>query len=201
MIFQPDTEKELEATFQAVRYNLEVICRELKAIDYLFLEEPLQAPREDVTVLLAELKTAIGPDKYLPLSLEYFYRIVGAVNFGWDYYTNEYPLWEMADPLQIAGLDVVAEEVEGELDDDFYLELSADVYHKDNISGGPAYGIPLLEAPGIDAPFLEEPHQTSFINYLRKCCEHCGFPGIDLENMDESFSVFYHKVKPQLREF
>ena len=118
-----------------------------------------------------------------------FYRIVGSCNFAWDYETNEDFIWQCADPIQIISLDDLVSGVANEdnLSDmaDYYqeegyasLQLAADYLHKDNISGGPAYSLLITENPSVDGQFLNEEHDTSFINYLRICFDNCGFSRI-----------------------
>lgn len=113
-----DIEKVLTETFQRVAYNLEIIYKELKEINYLFrenpehnFEKPLHSPLADTDILLRQLDDAVKPFGYVPLSMKYFYKMAGGVNFVWDYETNEDFIWQMADPIQIASLDAVVETV------------------------------------------------------------------------------------------
>jgi hypothetical protein len=113
-----DIEKVLTETFQRVSYNLDIIYKELKEIKYLFktnpvnnYEKPLHKPLPDTGFLIQQLDNAVKSFGYFPLSLKYFYKIVGGVNFVWDYETNEDFMWDMADPIQIASLDAVVETV------------------------------------------------------------------------------------------
>lgn len=92
----PDIENVLTETFQRVAYNLEIIYTELKNADYLFkrefnhnFERPLHKPLPETALLLDALDRAVKPFGFVPLSLTYFYKLVGGVNFGWDYATNE----------------------------------------------------------------------------------------------------------------
>lgn len=162
--------------------------------------------------LLKKLDKAVASYGYVPLSLQYFYKIVGGVNFGWDYDTNENLIWEMADPIQVVSLDDLVDEVQDEYwhesmqeyiaDGDTehaFLELSADCFHKDNISGGPSYALEITKLPAIDGHFMNEPHNTTFIDYLRTCVEYCGFPGIAKPGTKNDYQAFFDKVRPQLR--
>ena len=213
----PDIEKVLTEIFQRVAYNLDIIYSELKNINYLFrakfehnFQRPLGKPLADTEQLLVRLENAISPFGFLPLSLKMFYRIVGACNFGWDYDTNEEYIWHFADPIQITSLDDVVEEVTDEdylndlkkyyEEDGFVsLQLSADYFHKDNTSGGPPYSLKLTEQQSVDGQFLNEEHDTTFINYLRICFDNCGFSRItNLENKND-YQSFFDKVKPQLK--
>jgi hypothetical protein len=138
---------------------------------------------------------------------------VGGVNFAWDYETNEEIKWPMADPVQILSLDDLIstvedeywkEEIEEYIQDEengkAFLELSADAYHKDNISGGPAYALEITNEPSVDSRYLNLPYETTLINHLRICFETCGFPGVVDPKFDKDFEAFYFKVKPRLKE-
>jgi hypothetical protein len=215
----PDIEKVLTETFQRVAYNLEIIYAELKKINYLFkadpkynFERPLHKPLPDTHILLEKIDNAVKPFGFVPLSMNYFYKIVGGVNFVWDYETNEDFIWKMADPIQIASLDAVVETVTEEWwqedlqqyvdDENFgnaFLDVAADDLHKDNVSGGQAYAIQITKEPSIDSNFMNETNDTTFINYLRICFDYCGFPGITRPDMKNDYQAFFDKVKPQLK--
>ncbi|WP_205942934.1 hypothetical protein [Pedobacter frigidisoli] len=105
----PEIEKVLTETFKRVAYNLDIIYKELKVFGYLFkpepiynFDKPLHKPLPDTAILLEKLDHAVKPFGYVPLSMKFFYRIVGGVNFVWDYETNEDFMWDMADPIQVA---------------------------------------------------------------------------------------------------
>lgn len=214
-----DIEKVLTETFQRVAFNLEIIYTELKNINYLFkteykfnFERPLHKPLPDTDLLLKNLDTAVEPYGFVPLSLKFFYKIVGGVNFVWDYETNENFMWDMADPIQVASLDDLVNEVADEdwkenmqdylsdnENENVFLELAADDLHKDNVSGGPPYSLEIIKSPSVDSNFLNEPNATTFINYLRICFEYCGFPGITRPDTKNDYQAFFDKVKPQLK--
>jgi hypothetical protein len=213
----PEIEKVLNETFKRVAYNLDIIHEDLKAIKYVFNREPkynfeksLHKPLANTETLLNQLDNSVKPFGFVPLSLKYFYKIVGGVNFAWDYKTKEEIIWELADPIQIASLDAVVDEVTGGNWEDYiseyltehyenaFLNLAADSLHKDNISGGPAYAIQLTKAPSIDGSFLNEPNHTTFINYLRICFDDCGFPGVREYETRNDFLEFSDEVKPKL---
>lgn len=213
----PDIKKVLTETFQRVAYNLDVIYSELKNIDYLFkanfdynFQRPLVKPLPDTEKLLVKLENAVRPFGFVPLSLKMFYRIVGACNFGWDYETNEEYIWQYADPIQIFSLDDVVSEVTDEVflsdlheyyeEDGFVsLQLSADYFHKDNTSGGPAYSLKVTDKQSVDAEFLNEEHDTTFINYLRICFDNCGFSRITNPESNNDYQAFFDKMKPKLK--
>lgn len=201
----------LDETFRRVRYNLDVIYTELQAIGYIFeTDEPLHEAYAGTTNILSKINHTITSFGKLPLSLRYFYKYTGGVNFVGNY-DDEIPiLWEMSDVIQIISLPELLEIVDTadwqeEMDEIYedeqiaYLELSADVYHKDNISGGRAYAIRIQKESLVDTSFLFEMHDTSFVNYLRICFEYAGFPGVENFGSNASFNDYLLKVKPLLK--
>jgi hypothetical protein len=160
--------------------------------------------------MLEELEGELFPVGYLPHSLKLFYKIVGSCNLAWNYQDNPNIYWEKADPMQIAPLPRVLEEVTDpdwlEIAEEIVeagefpiIELAADSLHRDNVSGGPSYGIEVKQTPCIDSRFIDGTTDADFIEYLRTCFEHAGFPGFAREQVPESFIKFRQKVIPQLR--
>jgi hypothetical protein len=215
-----DVNNVLTETLKRVAYNLDIIHHELQQIGYVLntdfqfnFQRPLLKPLPDTDKLLATLDDAVKDFGYVPYSLKLFYKIVGSCNFGWDYEANPKILWQLSDPLQINSLNDLLDEVTNEdwkeymndvlaEDDEEFacLDLAADYLHKDNISGGPAYAIQLTKEPAIDSLFLNEPNQTTFINYLRIAMENCGFPGIKQPATKPGFQEYFDKVGPQLKK-
>lgn len=211
-----DIQQVLAETFDRVAYNLEVIYEELVNMNYLFrkeyrssFERPLTKPFDDTEQLLEKLELAVKPFGYVPESLKMFYRKVGGCNFGWDYDTNEDYFWEYADPIQVAALDDLVDEVTDpdwqedmrqyfEEDQIAFLELAADYYHKDNASGGPPYSMQITPRPSIDGLFLNEEHNTTFIDYLRITFDNCGFSRITHPACANDYQELLAKVKPRL---
>jgi hypothetical protein len=205
-----EIEKVLTETFQRVSYNLKIIYAELKSRKYQFFANPLVEPLFSTSQLLLQLEASIRPFGHIPLSLQMFYRIVGSCNFGWNYLTHPDILWEESDPVQVGSLTDLIEECSDEdyledLSKEFHnegyipLSVAADYLHKDNISGGPPYSIQVTGKPAIDSLFLNEEHETTFINYLRICFKGCGFSRIDHLEFNEQFYDFYDMVKPKLK--
>ncbi|MBS1602441.1 MAG: hypothetical protein JST42_07215, partial [Bacteroidetes bacterium] len=107
------------------------------------------------------------------------------------------------DPIQICSVtDLLSEANQMEPDDDnepIGLPVSADYYHKDNISGGPAYSVELTPKPQVDSHFLFEEHETTFVNYLRIAMENCGFSRADEVYDLPSFMNYSKEVKPLIK--
>jgi hypothetical protein len=212
-----DIEAVITETMKRTAHNLEIIYDELKRTNYNFkrkiqysFEAPLNKPIIDADKLLIQLEKIVMPFGSVPLSLKLFYKIVGSCNFAWDYETNRDISWKCSDPIQIAPLDAIVEEVTSEywveemtenkeVYNTAYLDLSADYLHKDNISGGPAYAMEITAKPSIDGRLLNEEHQTSFINYLRIVFDNCGFGRTDDIESTATFKSFCDKVGPKLR--
>lgn len=214
-----DVNNVLTETFKRIVDNLNIIFEELNVIEYAFktefqfnFEKPLLRPLPNTDELLAQLDKLVEGFGQVPYSLKMFYKIVGACNFGWDYEKVPKKYWECADPIQICSLDDLVSEVS---DDDWKdylietleedpsqfpcLELAADYLHKDNISGGLPYSIQITKEISVDGLFLNEPNETTFINYLRICMENCGFARITKPEYKNEYKEFFEKVKPRLK--
>jgi len=199
-----ETSLVLHETFTRVRYNLEVIYKELQRINYQFEADikhdwqiPLLAPDTDTDILLAELKSRVKNVGHIPLSLEYFYTIVGSCNFCWDWKLKPDIPWEGADPVDIPPiknlLEMVDEEDFIESDCDEIL-IAGDYLQKDNISGS-SYHIQLTTSASLDS--LITGWDIPFIEYLRLTCNNCGFTMADQCEYD-SLTEFCNRVRPKL---
>lgn len=58
----------------------------------------------------------------------------------------------------------------------FEVPVAPDYLHKANVSGGMPYGL-AVPNPAADGLLLWEPHQTTFVNYLRIAFRMGGMPG------------------------
>ena len=200
----PDVEAVLVETFRRVSYNLDIIYKNLLAIHYNFkkdckydFEKPLLKPAAKVEKLLGRLDKTVKRKGHVPISLKCFYRAIGACNFGWDYDSDDNIPWEGADPIQICPLNDLLEEM---LSDDEIEELglSADYLIKDNISGGPQYSLEITKAQSVDGKFLNEEHDTTFIDFLRITFDNCGFSRASEVAALPDFAKFYADTKPLL---
>ena len=215
-----EIDKVLTEIFSRVEYNSEIIFKELKKINYCFWGNsalntlwPIRKPRPNSEKLLKTLEVKVKQFGYLPLSLKYFYRIVGSLNFTWNYQENESIKWEGSDPLQVIAIDDIIEIVteihwEAEMNEYLkdkehktaFLEISGDYLHKDNISGGPQYSLVITKNPSIDSLMLNMPEKIGLIDYLRICFENCGFYRNSHLLSNKEYIKFVNKVKPKLKK-
>lgn len=182
-------------TMRRVRYNIELLIPRLTELGYQFgspgmetdglvesLPPVFSPPAANVDDLIATLERQAGP---LPLALKAFYQVVGGVNLegrdpDWLYDGGMYGL----DPLEVYPLDedlvewCLDPDALGEDEEPYRIALAPDYYHKYGISGGAPYEIAIPNL-AIDAPLLNEWHETTFVNYLRICFECGGMSGLD----------------------
>lgn len=178
-------------TMQRVRANVETLRDRLTGLGYRFGVYPdgeaLPYDRAPITPLSPEqlghidaLAALAGP---LPLSLELFWRVVGEVNF-----IGRYDAWPVyADPLVVYAPEVALEEyATWQVNDAYYCPdvldpllavIAPDDLHKDNVSGGPPYGI-ALPCDGCDGRLVNLVGEPYFVEYLREAILGWGgFPG------------------------
>lgn len=180
-----DAEAVAAETMERVQVNVERIIDRLKTLHYEFLypSEVYFPPPENIIQKIKELEYKAGP---IPISLQYFYRMIGSVNLSGrhpSFFPEDYP-----DPLVIEPFPYFLdysfpewleenEKLPPKERKKFRMELSPDLLHKANVSGGPPYAIELPNH-SVDAPLLEEWHKTTFIDYLRITFQWGGFPGL-----------------------
>ena len=180
---EPTHTQEVAAeTMRRVRRNCERIISRLHTLGYDFGTfpdgkrrsynmPPLTLPSQKMHADCVELESEAGP---LPLSLVAFWREVGAVDL-----VGMHPSWP-------TGLDpLVVDPPEGRLaelyeeDEEIFVSLAPDDFHKDNTSGGDPYGL-VLPNPSADFDFMYEPHDLLFVPYLRLAIlQWGGFPGLE----------------------
>ncbi len=188
-------------TMLRVRKNIEQITTRLYSFEYTFgtypdgctkiygFTQPYHAPKVHIDQEISKFERLKGVGK-LPLSLKLFWQIVGDVD--WMGY---HPVWPAySDPLVVYPIEVAKLDYkdwrytvdEGDVEAGrLGIGIAPDYYHKDNISGGAPYTI-FVPNPAIDGVLKYESHQTTFVNYLRICFTHGGFPGIHRDAGDIS---------------
>jgi len=180
-----DAEAVATETMERVQINVERIIERLQNLNYEFTypSEIYFPPSPDIEQKIEELAKLAGP---IPMSVRFFYKMIGSVNLTGkhkSFFPEDYP-----DPLVIEPfpyfLDYEFPEWKQEMEsrpakerEKFRMDMSPDYYHKANVSGGLPYAIELPN-PAVDAPFIEEWHKTTFIDYLRTTFQWGGFPGL-----------------------
>jgi hypothetical protein len=173
----------LEARIDRIGACLSELKRRLQHRGYLFQDDEasLPGPIANVSVVTARIEREVGA---VPLALRLFYERVGSVNF-----LGTHPDWTGCEYPDAIVIDPPAA-ILCELDDYLYdpetykaaygtlcLPIAPDYYHKENVSGGPAYSVAV---PGDDdPPFLNEWHHVSFVDYLEIAVRWGGFPGLE----------------------
>ena len=191
-----DPEKELDralATMHRVRRNAELLEERLTALGWVpsggqMVGQPWDRPFPGEVA--AE---ALGVTPF-PVSLVAFWRVVGGLDFVWDY-SNGKSAPDLFGGLSIFDLDPLYVEGPGCLlyavdewqdriavgdtpkEGPFTLALAPDNYHKANISGGSPYGLTLPQMCA-DPLFGGDDFQMRFTNYLRLSFRWAGFPGL-----------------------
>lgn len=183
-----------EETMRRVARNADLISERLRAKGWRALNGELRPEPASGDAAVFERIEAITRSP-VPPSLLAFWRIVGGIDWVWNYRSEEslpdldvdLPMDEM-DPLCVDPAKAIEylfeewEEQRNQPDPDlvgpFRLWLAPDYLHKANISGGAPYGI---ELPSFEADplFAYERHELPFIDYLRLSFRWVGFPGLD----------------------
>lgn len=177
-------------TMRRARYNITQLHKHLIEVGYQFTypEQVHIPPDPQVKGQIAELEQHVGP---LPLAVRAWYEIVGSVNL-----MGEHPSWAataFTDPLVVDPLELALEHYREWREDvreygqeeagPYQLPIAPDSYHK----ALQAQEIPrtvqvyqiVLPSASADALIGEEPHHTTFVDYLRTCFRWGGLPGLE----------------------
>jgi len=170
-------------TMRRARRNVELIVPRLEKLGYEFAGySPVFEPAgESAAHDLDAFEEEIGG--VLPLSLRYWYQLVGPVNWmGWHEALNPKKGPHCGDPLVMDPYRESAEDAarlfgdpEGGLPLEFDLWLAPDALHKNNVSGGSPYAMRVPDA-SADANLLYEWSADTLVSYLRRSFEWGGFP-------------------------
>ncbi|MGH7761628.1 MAG: hypothetical protein ACREOY_09470 [Candidatus Dormibacteraceae bacterium] len=166
-----------------MRHNIELMIPRLRSAGWRFSNSdvyPIWAPpHQKTTDQIAELERRLkGP---ISLALKTFWSVVGTVSFmrqpsGYDEDLS------LPDPLVVGPVDHALTELSDWEDDEerrsepFRAPIAPDALHKDDISGGAPYEIALPDS-AADTLLLNEPHDTTFVSYLRIALAAGGLPG------------------------
>lgn len=171
-------------TMKRARANVECLVEQLPRLGYQFEASALGSPfvpaTDSTAAELDMLEREIG---VLPLSLRIWFEEVGQVSL-----VGHHPDWKCGylDQLVVeAPVDYIRSEYEGWEHDrgtewyrgpTFQLPIAPDYLHRADVSGGPRYALDVPN-PAADGLLLWEPHQTTFVNYLRIAFASAGMPG------------------------
>lgn len=178
------TSGEIVHRLQRTKQRLERLRDFLESRHFVFQypDEVLPGPDSHSGGVIERIEVEVGT---IPEALKQFYRIIGSVNFNssleeWE--GCKYPDGLIVYPTAVA---------QAELDDflaqkdewlkaygSFRIPIAPDYYHKEGVSGGMWYGVP-VPSTGEDPPLLEERHDTTFLRYIEIALEWGGFPGLE----------------------
>lgn len=199
-------------TMHRVEQNVRTLVSRLEGLGYSFVtpgragsffglrkpaaHRPWTPPVEGTWDRILELESAAGGP--LPFSLRTFYEVVGEVNL-----LGRHP--QIApdgsdpapDPLMVAGVEDAIASIDAWEGEERMIAISPDAVHKAGLSGGDPYHV-IVPAPVADAPLEGEPHELTFVEYLRLAFRWGGFPGWegakraprDLERLSEGLLPF-----------
>lgn len=185
-----------DATMRRVAQNADLIASRLRTVGWQALSSSYHdlrtPPRRDDEAVFARIVEISGAP--IPPTLLAFWRVVGGINWVWDYKSRNRPPdlgfdlpSEDHDALFIAApsdvTDLFDEWIEQKRDparrlDPLRIDLSPDDLHKADISGGSPYCI-MIPFLGADPLFSDERHKLPFLDYLRLAFRWAGFPGLD----------------------
>ena len=186
-----------EAAMRRVAQNADLVAERLRAAGWLALSASYHdlrtPPKPDDQAVFARIEEI--SEAPVPPTLLAFWRVVGGINWVWDYNASvaqptlgfdlppeEHDALCVDAPGSISYLfDEWMEEKashEPDLLHPFSIYLAPDDYTKANISGGGPY---CIEVPflGADPLFADERHGLPFLDYLRLAFRWAGFPGLD----------------------
>lgn len=204
-----------EETMRRVARNADLLSERLEASGWKSLRGRLRTEPSaaDIANIQRVEEITGGP---IPPTLLAFWRVVGGIDWIWDYNSDDpppdlgvdLPIVEM-DPLCVDPAGIVdwlfeaweeqKNQPDTDLVDPFSLELAPDRYFKANYGGGSSYAIE-LPFLGADPVFANEPHELPFVDYLRLCFQWAGFPGLekycDREDVRKFISRFAAGLEP-----
>jgi hypothetical protein len=186
-----DAQQVCDAMARRARRNIETIVERLTDQNYRFHFNdddetpavPYWPPGDRAPEVVEWIEGHVGS---LPMTVRSWLLIVGDV-----WLVGTHPRWpesSSADPLVIelegsaypnhSIVDYFAEELgahDGAKDDaPFILPVGPDRFHKENVSGGPPYG--LLLPDGCVDGLIVAPTAMPFVSYLNHVFAHGGFP-------------------------
>jgi len=178
-------------TMERVAHNADLISERLQRAGWGTIGPMRTKPEAGDVDTIATIEKMTGAP--LPPSLLAFWRVVGGINWVWDWDLDYRPVIEGL-PLTRIETDALAIEpcsgvehlcfdmwedqksvIHPDLVGPFDLLLAPDLLTKGNGSGGRGYVIELPFA-GADPLFRQDEAKLPFVDYLRDCFNWAGFP-------------------------
>lgn len=201
-------------TMTRVGNNVNLIAGRLEKAGWTPQNSYREMPDDTDLTFFSEAEKKSGAP--MPVSLEAFWKVVGGVDFVWDYRSGAEPpklgpnlQMDEMDPLLIYSGDVMHhmfdewDEMdfpeEGE-DECFSIWLAPDHFHKANISGGDPYVI-YVPFRGADPIVENEDHELPFVDYLRHCFRFGGFSKLDEYKDRADVKAFVQSMTEGLQPF
>jgi hypothetical protein len=181
-------------TMARVRRNADILAERLAARGWVALSGSLRTePNQQGAKVIQRIETLTSAA--LPASLRAFWMVVGGIDLIWDH-GGDVELSDLGIGIDMAAMDPLAIDspdraayvldewrdqragIDPELADPFRLDLAPCAAHKANAGSGPPYGVE-LPFVGADPYFINEPHNLTFVDYLRLAFRWGGFPGLE----------------------
>lgn len=217
--FREEVVEIADVTMRRVAQNADLLSERLHAVGWKVLSlqntafrTPPTPEDQEVFIRIAEISGAP-----IPPTLFAFWRMVGGINWVWDYDSEigppyigfDLPLEEhdalcVFAPAEVAYLfDEWIDQIKVAGADREYrlrIDLAPDYLHKANISGGSAY---CIEVPfsGADPTFADERHCLPFLDYLRLAFRWGGFPGLERHSARSDVQDFVTRFGKHLIPF
>lgn len=175
---------EIVQRLQKTKQRLERLRDFLESQHFVFQypDDVLPGPDSHSGEVITRIEAEVGR---VPEALNQFYQIIGSVNFNG--YHEEWNGCDYPDALIVYPAAVALAELDDFLAQkdewlraygSFRIPIAPDYYHKEGVSGGMWYGVP-VPAANEDPPLLEERHGTTFLSYLGIALNWGGFPGLE----------------------
>jgi hypothetical protein len=217
--FRDEVMEIADATMRRVAQNADLITERLQVVGWQALSseyQDLQTPPKpsDEAVFSRILEISGAP---VPPTLLAFWRVVGGINWVWDYNSGEMspdlgfdlpP--EEHDALCVDAPSVITylfdewidqkEEAGSDREHSLRIDLAPDFLHKANISGGSPYCVK-VPFPGADPLFSDERHGLPFLDYLRLTFRWAGFAGLDQHSTRSDVQGFVARFGKDLVSF
>lgn len=217
--FREEVMEIADATMQRVVQNADLVASRLQAIGWQVLSSQDQSlrtpPKSSDEAVFSRIVEMSGAP--IPPTLLAFWRVVGGINWVWDYRSEDRPPdlgfdlpSEEHDALCIEAPSIVTDlfdewiyqkaDTERDHEHQLSIVLAPDYLHKANISGGSPYCV-LVPFLGADPLFSDERHGLPFLDYLRLAFRWAGFPGLDRHSARSDVRDFIARFGKDLLPF